>query len=56
MSATGNDDLVCIVVGQRLPHDVGDYPRQNKRIYRQADLPWDLVDIDTIDNPTGGKK
>lgn len=48
--------LKCIVVGQRLDHDVGDYPNQKKRIYRQKDMPWNLVDIDNIQEPTGGKK
>lgn len=53
---TGTETLRCIVVGQRLAHDVGDYPYQKKRIYRQAGLPWDLVDHDAIDNPKGGAK
>lgn len=48
--------LKCIVVGQRLPHDVGDYPRLGKRIYRNQSRPWDLVDIQTIDHPKAGKK
>jgi len=56
MSATGSEDLVCIVVGQRLAHDVGDYPRKKKRIYRQGDLPWDLVDLENVHNPTAGRK
>ena len=29
-----NVTLVCLVMGQRLKHDIGDYPNQNKRIYR----------------------
>jgi len=48
--------LKCIVVGQRLEHDVGDYPRLNKRIYRQKNMPWNLVDIDAISEPNAGKK
>ena len=48
--------LRCIVVGQRLDHDVGDYPKLNKRIYRNKELAWNLVDIDQIETPTGGKK
>jgi len=56
MSATGDKPLICIVVGERLAHDVGDYPRQGKRIYRQAGLPWNLVDIDAIETPEGGRK
>ncbi len=46
---TGNQVLRCIVVGERNPHDVGDYPRQKKRIYRQAGLPWNLVDHEAIE-------
>lgn len=53
-----NSDTVlkCIVVGQRLDHDVGDYPKLKKRLYRQRNLPWNLVDLDSIDEPVGGKK
>lgn len=53
---TGDSILKCIVVGQRLDHDVADYPNLNKRIYRQKDLPWNLVDMDNIEEPTAGKK
>ena len=53
---TGTDLLKCIVVGARLAHDVGEYPRQNKRIFRNSGLPWNLVDIDSIDEPFAGKK
>lgn len=54
---TGPGTLRCIVVGERLPHDVGDYPRQGKRIYRNAGLPWSVVDHDAITEPKGvGKK
>ncbi len=56
MRATGDTALVCIVVGQRLAHDVGEYPKLGKRIYRQAGLPWNLVDLDHIQEPSGGKK
>jgi uncharacterized cupin superfamily protein len=51
-----NSMLRCIVVGQRLPHDVGDYPKLKKRIYRHENMPWNLVDFDSIEQPTGGKK
>ena len=30
----GNESLVCLVMGQRLKHDIADYPNQAKRIYR----------------------
>jgi uncharacterized cupin superfamily protein len=53
---SSNSILKCIVVGQRLDHDVGDYPKLNKRIYRQKNMPWNLVDIDGIEEPKAGKK
>lgn len=53
---TGPGILKCIVVGQRLDHDVGDYPRLQKRIYRQKGMPWNLVDMDQISEPLAGKK
>ncbi|MDY7020953.1 MAG: cupin domain-containing protein [Cyanobacteriota bacterium] len=53
---TGNSLLKCIVVGQRLDHDIGDYPNLNKRIYRSKGLKWNLVDLDNIEEPTAGKK
>lgn len=55
---TGNEVLRCLVVGQRLDHDVADYTRQNRRIYRNAGLPWSVVDIDAITVPgaDAGKK
>lgn len=55
---TGDEVLRCIVVGQRLPHDVGDYTRKGKRIYRNDGLPWTLVDHDHLDEIGGtvGKK
>ena len=53
---TGDDILRCIVVGQRLAHDVGDYPRQQKRIYRHQGMQWNLVDLDDIAEPEAGRK
>ena len=55
MKNTGSEILRCIVVGQRLQHDVADYPRLGKRLYRygQSD---DLIDISNISNPTVGRK
>ncbi|CAM4132596.1 cupin domain-containing protein [Pseudoalteromonas byunsanensis] len=53
---SGSDTFKCIVVGQRLSHDVGDYPNLQKRIYRQQGLPWNLVDIDDIAEPVAGNK
>lgn len=53
---TGSHVLKCIVVGERLDHDVGDYTKLNKRIYRQKGMPWNLVDIENISEPVAGKK
>ena len=53
---TGDERLRCIVVGERLAHDVADYPRRRKRIYRQAGLKPNLVDHDHIDEPKVGAK
>jgi len=46
----------CIVVGQRLDHDVGDYTNLKKRIYRNKGLIWNLVDIEYISEPVAGNK
>ncbi len=53
---TGTEVFRCLVVGQRLPFDVGDYTRLQKRIYRQEGRPWNLVDLDNIATPTAGAK
>lgn len=55
---TGQTPLVCIVVGERLPHDVGDYPHKAKRIYRNEGLPWSVVEHEHIEELGGsvGKK
>lgn len=54
---TGPGLLRCIVVGERLAHDTGDYPRLGKRIYRTAGRPWNLVDHAAIVEPQGaGRK
>jgi len=52
----GNSTLRCIVVGQRLPHDVADYPLQQKRIYRNQGMPWNLVELEDISEPLAGRK
>lgn len=56
MKNTGTSPLKCIVVGERLNHDVADYPRLNKRLYRNVGQPWELVDIGNVSNPKAGKK
>lgn len=53
---TGTKTLRCIVVGERLANDVGDYPRLGKRLYRHAGLPWNLVDREAIEEPKAGAK
>ncbi|MDG4650004.1 cupin domain-containing protein [Roseibacterium sp. SDUM158017] len=53
---TGADTLRLIVAGQRLDHDVADYARLGKRIYRQAGLAPDLVDHADIAHPVLGQK
>lgn len=40
----GNEPLVCLVIGQRLPQDVVDYPRKRKRLYRNSGQ-RDMVDV-----------
>lgn len=56
MINSGEEVLRCLVVGERLAHDIGDYPNKGKRIYRNQGMPWNLVDIDSIDTPKGGAK
>jgi uncharacterized cupin superfamily protein len=53
---TGAATFRCIVVGERLTHDVADYPDQKKRIYRNAGMKWNLVDLDDIAEPEAGAK
>lgn len=45
---TGQGVLKCIVAGQRLDHDVGDYPVRGKRLYRNRGMGWSLVDLDAV--------
>ena len=51
---TGDEVLRCIVAGDRLAHDVRDYTRLGKRIYRNASITWNLVDIENVEE-VGGK-
>lgn len=46
----GREPLKMLVIGQRLAHDVADYPRLGKRLYRNAGV-WNLVDHDAITDP-----
>lgn len=53
---TGTGPLRCIVAGERRAHDVGDYPRKGKRIFRNTGMPWNLADLSAIEEPSGGAK
>ncbi|MEM1091952.1 MAG: cupin domain-containing protein [Pseudomonadota bacterium] len=53
---TGDTVLKCIVTGHRFAHDVADYPRKGKRLFRNHPLPWNLVDITEIEEPVAGRK
>ncbi len=53
---TGSEVLRLLVIGQRLPHDVGDYPRKQKRIFRNVGQPYELVDHSAIEHPVAGAK
>lgn len=56
MVNTGNEPLRCIVVGERLPHDVGEYPEKQKRIFRNFGTEANVVAIEHIETPTLGSK
>ncbi len=45
----GTEKLICLVMGQRLRHDVCDYPDKGKRLFQNDDK-WSLVDIKNIEN------
>jgi len=49
MKAEGFEPLVCLVIGQRLAQDVGDYPNLKKRLYRNNGE-WNLVDHADIEH------
>ncbi len=45
-----NEELVCLVMGQRLEQDVADYPDKDMRLYRNSGR-WDLVELADISEP-----
>ncbi len=49
---TGEGPLRILVMGQRLPEDVADYPDRGKRLYRYQGH-WDLVDLGAVVDPRG---
>ena len=53
---TGSGTLKCIVVGQRLEHDVSDYTVLRKRLYRNRGMAWNMVDMDAVSEPQAGRK
>ncbi|WP_417808958.1 cupin domain-containing protein [Thioclava sp.] len=53
---TGTEILRLLVIGQRLPHDVGDYPDKGKRLFRNAGMAWQLVDVDALEKVIAGAK
>lgn len=53
---TGTGPFRCISVSQRKSHDVSDYPRRGKRLFRNKDLTFNLVDLTVIDRPFGATK
>ncbi len=55
MRNTGADTLHCIVVGQRLSHEIVDYPNLGKRLYIHGN-DSDLVDNNHITSPVVGEK
>lgn len=52
---TGDTPFRCIAVTQRQNHDVSDYPRVGKRLFRNKNLTWNMVDLTVIDRPFGAK-
>ncbi len=46
----GDQTLVFLVVGQRLQHEVADYPKQGQRLYKDGGT-WNLVDIANLRDP-----
>ena len=53
---TGAETLRCLVIGERLPHDVADYPDKAKRIFRDEGMTWNLVDREAIEEVRAGAK
>lgn len=53
---TGDGPFRCIAVSQRNNHDVSDYPRRGKRLFRNKNLTYNMVDLGVIDRPFGATK
>ena len=48
MKNTGNEPLVCIVAGERLAHDVVDYPNCTQRLYKHPNETSNMVEHKAI--------
>jgi len=46
----GDQTLVFLVVGQRLQHEVADYPDKGRRLYKDGSE-WNLVDVENLHDP-----
>ncbi|KEO60922.1 cupin domain-containing protein [Thioclava indica] len=53
---TGTEVLRLLVIGQRLAHDVADYPDKDKRLFRNARMAWQMVDLDAVEDVSAGAK
>jgi len=53
---TGTTPLQMIVAGARLPHDVVDYPRANRRLFRNDGMEWCTAQLDELEFPKAGAK
>jgi len=49
----GTEPLVYLVMGERREHDVADYPKRGKRLYRHSGQ-WDMVDMEALEDPHKG--
>lgn len=58
MVNNGSDTLRCLVIGQRLDHEVALYPEKQKKLYINRGHGWDLADVSAIETLSGavGKK
>ena len=52
---TSSEPFRCIAVSQCTNHDVSDYPRRGKRLFRNKNLTFNMVDLTVIDRPFGAK-
>jgi len=58
MVNSGDEVLRCLVIGQRLDHEVVLYPDKQKKLYINRGHGWDLADVENVDVLSGavGKK